>query len=430
MLSRILPGSVVVVAALTLPELSVGAGDFGGIADGSGERSDPPRPMPIKDNPVARLASAPVKSVLTGVRYAPIIDLGPEFDPDPVPEAASPAPLAAPRVSLAEPADQSARVVELPAPSLPESETGEAAFAAGVGSPMPGLGAELAVAETMPRPSDPIPVPPAEIAAELVQAVPVALTASAGLAEEAALPPPAAQVIAASVAAAPQAGPPGRGLVEQLAPPQAPPVASPAAVAAVPPASRPAQPAPVKLAAAPVAPKAPVAAAAPGTRAPAQVPVAAAKPAAPAAPPPAAAVVVPAPKPALAAPASAASSRYPVDIKSQLITRVDGKTAGAVDFQQTPAGLTVRLGSIVEVLADRYDAAQLARIRGSAAGNTYVSLSDLQAQGIPISYDPVYDEFNVGLTDTRPKAARKVHMDQISAPERGLGSTGMEQVRR
>ena len=54
----------------------------------------------------------------------------------------------------------------------------------------------------------------------------------------------------------------------------------------------------------------------------------------------------------------------------------------------------------------------------------------LQAQGVPISYDPVYDEFNVGLTDTRPKAARKVHMDQISAPERGIGATGMDQVRR
>ena len=51
------------------------------------------------------------------------------------------------------------------------------------------------------------------------------------------------------------------------------------------------------------------------------------------------------------------------------------------------------------------------------------------AQGIPISYDPVYDEFNVGLTDTRPKAARKVHIDQISAPERGLGATGIPQAR-
>lgn len=133
--------------------------------------------------------------------------------------------------------------------------------------------------------------------------------------------------------------------------------------------------------------------------------------------------------PALAAP-PASSKPVQLDSTSRLLTRVDGKTAGAVDFQQTPTGLKVRLGSIVEVLADRYDAAQLARIRTSSAGNAYLSLAELQAQGVPISYDPVYDEFNVGLTDTRPKAARKVHMDQISTPERGLGATGMDQVRR
>lgn len=119
-----------------------------------------------------------------------------------------------------------------------------------------------------------------------------------------------------------------------------------------------------------------------------------------------------------------------LDIKSQLVTRVDGKAVGGVDFQQTASGLTVRLGSIVAVLADRYDREQIARIQSSAASNAYLALSDLQAQGIPISYDPVYDEFNIGETDTRPAAARKVHMDQISAPERGLVSTEIGQVRR
>ena len=408
MLSRVLPGSVVVVAALTLPELSVGAGDFVESAGGTGARTDPPRPLPIKERPDARLASAPVKSVLTGVRYAPIIDLGPDFERDPIPEAVSSAPLIAPRPSVMEPAALSGRVPDVPAPSLPEPESAETELAPGLVSPTSGLGTEFSVAEAMPRPSEPLAPPAVEIAA-----VPPQALLPAGLAA----PSDAAQVVPASVAAAPQAVPAGRGVIEQLAP------AALAPVAEVQPVSR---PAPATLAAAPVATKPPVAAT-PGTRAPSQPTATAAKPAAP---PPAAAAVVPAPKPALAAPASAASSRYQFDVKSQLVTRVDGKTAGAVDFQQTPVGLTVRLGSIVEVLADRYDAAQLARIRGSAAGNAYVSLTDLQAQGIPISYDPIYDEFNVGLTDTRPKAALKVHMDQISTPERGLGSTGMEQVRR
>ena len=119
-----------------------------------------------------------------------------------------------------------------------------------------------------------------------------------------------------------------------------------------------------------------------------------------------------------------------LDIRSQLTTRIDGKAAGKVDFQQSATGLAVRLGSIVELLADRYEANQIARIRSSAAGEVYLPLLQLREQGIPISYDPVYDEFNVGLVDTRPKAARKVHMDQISTPERGLGSTGIDQVRR
>lgn len=119
-----------------------------------------------------------------------------------------------------------------------------------------------------------------------------------------------------------------------------------------------------------------------------------------------------------------------IDVKSQLLTRIDGKSAGKVDFRQTDTGLQVRLGSIVDLLGDRYDPAQIARIRASSASNVYLSLSALQAQGIPISYDPVYDEFNVGTFDALPKARLKVHMDQISTPERGLGSTAMEQVRR
>lgn len=120
----------------------------------------------------------------------------------------------------------------------------------------------------------------------------------------------------------------------------------------------------------------------------------------------------------------------PIEIKSQLVTRVDGKATGAVDFTQTATGLKVRLGSIVELLGDRYDPAQIARIKASNASTIYLSLVELQAQGIPISYDPVYDEFNVGTTDSRPKAARKVHIDQITTPERGGISAGVVQIRR
>ncbi len=49
------------------------------------------------------------------------------------------------------------------------------------------------------------------------------------------------------------------------------------------------------------------------------------------------------------------------------------------------------------------DNAQIARIRASAASDLYLSLAQLQARGIPISYDPVYDEFNVGTVDNAPQ---------------------------
>ncbi|WP_143736709.1 hypothetical protein [Erythrobacter dokdonensis] len=162
------------------------------------------------------------------------------------------------------------------------------------------------------------------------------------------------------------------------------------------------------------------------------------------APPPSAATANPAPpraeRPALAGiprplqqvvpPGAGVESAYMIDVTSQLLTRIDGKAAGKIDFRQTTSGLEVRIGSLAEMLGDRFDAATRERMTSSAASNVYLSLAQLQAQGIPISYDPVYDEFNIGMLDTRPKAARKVHMDQISTPERGPGSAFVGQVPR
>lgn len=119
-----------------------------------------------------------------------------------------------------------------------------------------------------------------------------------------------------------------------------------------------------------------------------------------------------------------------VAIASQLTTRIDGRVAGEIDFQQDMRSITVRIGSIVELLGDRYDTAELKRLTQSAAGNTYLSLAQLQQVGIPISYDPVYDEFNIGSKDYLPTAAHKVQMDQISRPQREVGPIVMEQLRR
>lgn len=203
-------------------------------------------------------------------------------------------------------------------------------------------------------------------------------------------------------------------------------------------ASAPVRPAPLAVSRAPVSPSPSAAVAAsaatsvppPSSRAPAAQPVREVASAPPATRPVPALAGIPRAGVPASAPGAAADAVTQLDIRSQLLTRIDGKAAGRLDFQQTASGLLVRLGSLADVLSDRLDPAIVARIRSSSSANLYLPLARLQADGIPISYDPVYDEFNIGLVDTRPKAAAKVHMDQISAPERGLGSVSMGQVPR
>ncbi len=76
MLGRLVPGGAIMVAALAVPEFSVGAGDRA-----RGERSpDPLEPAVAKANRVRTAGAASTAQVdaarLAGVRYAPILDLG------------------------------------------------------------------------------------------------------------------------------------------------------------------------------------------------------------------------------------------------------------------------------------------------------------------------------------------------------------------
>lgn len=437
-------------AALVVPELSLGAGELGG---GEG-RADPTKPAARRGQSSFKPAQGLASPGLEGVSYTPMIDLGAvrararaavpavavgrgtsdlpaggnsvsagDSDsimaaPALIPPAPMPAPLAVPSGTLpgisSEPdARGEGGAVDL---TLPVVAAGRAPLL------LPPSAAPAAILEplaAMPLvTADLVEEPPALVAFAPAQQTalrgPTALRAAATGVTPAEAAPLVARP-AASGTAAPAGGSGGRGVVEQL---------SPARIAAA--REAPAlAPAPVR-AAAPVAGKVMAAAPAAARTAPPPPPVPARTSA-----PAAAAPVAPRPAPALTAPPAAAPARIAaLDIKSQLLTRVDGRTAGTLDFQQTAAGLKVRLGSVVEVLADRYDAAQLARIRTSSAGNAWLSLAELQAQGVPISYDPVYDEFNIGKVDTRPKAARKVHMDQISTPERGAGATAAPQVQR
>ena len=472
MMTRMLPGGVMVAAALTMPEFSVGAGDMGR----GPEPADPPepaaRPDPAKPQRIVS-SVAPTHSKLAGVRYGAVIDLGTDTGhvaarvraqaprPDGVLERNA-AETAASHAAFAQAFAAPATPIAAPAGSAPAIESQPAAAAipqiasALIAAPSAASSADLPAASEMPEP----PSKPAVAEADALAfanllpeeqtalrapagtgAVPAVQTSSQPLSQPVSRPAPAPAAVAApapapAAALAPvSAQPAPRGMIDQVTPARiaaARVAAAPAPAPAPAPASAPA-PAAVRAAApsapAPAPKAATLAAAAPAARAPAAA-VPAAKPATP---PAAAATVVPKQAPALTAPPAAAGASPRIadlEFKSRLLTRVDGRTRGQVDFQQTAAGLKVRLGSVAEVLADRLPAGELARIRGSSSADAWLSLAELQAQGIPISYDPVYDEFNIGREDTRPRAARKVHIDQISTPERSDGAAAMDQIRR
>ena len=504
--TRALPCSVAMLAALSVPELSLGAGDLNKsqfvivpeIPSVSATMQPVPVAAPLAElqrekwprEPLAVVGSVPVSAgIESGVDLVSVV-MPVSDEPRPTASRAAPALTAkAALPSASAPLLAETAAIALEAPSAPVSGA-EALVPAGVsGQP---VGDAAAAVTAMPQatpavqPSglvnrdesaalafggvkgafvalvEPVAsalaaVPESALAAEAAAvAVPATRTAPRDAAPGArapqrdaalvALPDPANRAAALADAAPSKPSPEPRALATPAKP--APPVPAARTVALAPAAAIQPARAPVPAAAA-VAPRArPGAAPArialeqpasatvrpnSAVTAPAQVvapPRRAAPPAAAAASPvPPVAAAVP-PRPARSAASATLSAIDKFDVKTQLITRVDGKSAGAVDFQQTTAGLKVRLGSIVELLGDRFDPAQIDRIRASSASNAYLSLAELQAQGIPISYDPVYDEFNVGTTDTRPKAARKVHMDQISAPERGGASSRIDQLRR
>jgi hypothetical protein len=460
LLTRVLPGGVMVAAALTLPELSVGAGDTGrGPA-----AADPPQPPSQTGLDRATRARGTSKGPFAGVRYGGLLEV-----------RTSAAATAGRDDLLSQPSDLAApqsgggnargfdagRKLPVAAAELDRAATYAASvltdFAAPPGLPLdPALAArtpmaspetdaldraaiysasviETFVEQAAPRSAPAAATAPAPGGGVLSATVTASASAPTSVALQAVAAPARAVLPAGS--AAPTGAAAATAAPSPVAAPAPAPLVAPRPSTPTSPRSMIEQVTPARIAAARAAPVlAPVPAAVATARPAAKpAPLAAAAPKAPApAPLPAAvAAAVPKPAPTLSAPVSAAPPRVEAPaFSARLLTRIDGRTSGEVDFQQTPAGLKVRLGSVAEVLADRLPASELARIRGSAAGNAWLSLAELQAQGIPISYDPVYDEFNIGREDTRPRAARKVTIDQISAPERGAGAGTMDQIRR
>lgn len=76
---------------------------------------------------------------------------------------------------------------------------------------------------------------------------------------------------------------------------------------------------------------------------------------------------------------------------------VSGSSAGKLEFSDESQILSVRLGSLLNLVSDRFEAAEFERLSQSSAASEYVAVDVLAAMGIPIRYDPVYDEFLIEL---------------------------------
>jgi hypothetical protein len=81
---------------------------------------------------------------------------------------------------------------------------------------------------------------------------------------------------------------------------------------------------------------------------------------------------------------------------TRMTVRIGGTALGKVDFRMSDTRtIDVRLGNLLDVLAGHYDAAEFARLRGSAAADAFVSFDQLRALGLNLRYDPVYDELRI-----------------------------------
>ncbi|AOL22168.1 Outer membrane usher protein FimD/PapC [Erythrobacter litoralis] len=85
-----------------------------------------------------------------------------------------------------------------------------------------------------------------------------------------------------------------------------------------------------------------------------------------------------------------------LNIDSRLPMLIDEQLAGLLDVRQTLDGLSIRVGSLADLLKDRFSASEWARFENANALDLYLSLPQLRETGIPIAYDPVRDAFELG----------------------------------
>lgn len=82
--------------------------------------------------------------------------------------------------------------------------------------------------------------------------------------------------------------------------------------------------------------------------------------------------------------------------KAQMAVRYDGRAIGLVGFQvDAESKISVNVGQILDLFKTQFKMVEFARLRNAKASSEFVTLERLVASGIPVVYDPVYDELVV-----------------------------------
>lgn len=134
-----------------------------------------------------------------------------------------------------------------------------------------------------------------------------------------------------------------------------------------------------------------------------------------------------APPPQVSATAAAELALIP---KSKLDARVNGVLTGSVEFQQLDGTIAIRLRSVAHMMREQFSETEFSEIVGGQAIDSFVPLAQLQAAGIPVSYNPAYDEVEFGIDYQDAPNAKKVQIDQISIAPIGPELTAIEQIPR
>ncbi|MEE4200986.1 hypothetical protein [Erythrobacter sp.] len=114
--------------------------------------------------------------------------------------------------------------------------------------------------------------------------------------------------------------------------------------------------------------------------------------------------------------------------KTRLDARINGVLTGSVDFEQQDGTIAIRLRSVTELLRGRYSPEEYEALTASSAIDALVTLAELQNAGIPISYNPAFDEVNFGIDYEDATDAHKVQIDQVGAPTLGAERSAIDQI--